>query len=153
MTAARRGRRRSSSTTTSTRSTSSSRTSRWRPTARSASTSTTAGSAEAASAGLALDPASPYGATNYCVNTSVQFYRPDLTPKGHNIRLSLHTWDPQLNAPFRFCVCSPNATFLGDYFGNTFSGSTSIATSISTFDDGTNPRHYQQQVVATVSIP
>jgi len=112
-----------------------------------------AGSAEAAAAGLALDPASPFGATNYCIDTSIQFYRPNLMPKGHNIRLSLHSWDPQLNSPFRFCVCSPGATFIGDYFGNTFAGSTSFTTSISTYDDGTNPRHYQQQVVARVSIP
>jgi len=112
-----------------------------------------AGSGEAAAAGLALDPASPFGAANYCVNTSIQFYRPSLVPKGHNIRLSLHTWDPQLNSPFRFCVCSPGATFIGDYFGNTFAGSTSFTTSVSTYDDGTNPRHYQQQVVARVAIP
>jgi hypothetical protein len=47
----------------------------------------------------------------------------------------------------------PNATFIGDYFGNTFDGTTSISTSVSTFDDGTNPNHYQQQVVATVATP
>ena len=83
-------------------------------------------------------PASPFGATNYCIDTSIQFYRPNLMPKSHNIRLSLHSWDPQLNSPFRFCVCSPGATFIGDYFGNTFAGSTSFTTSISTYDDGTN---------------
>jgi hypothetical protein len=26
-------------------------------------------------------------------------------------------------------------------------------TSVSTFDDGTNPAHYQQQVVATIALP
>ncbi|HET7421330.1 MAG TPA: sialidase family protein [Candidatus Dormibacteraeota bacterium] len=108
---------------------------------------------EAASAGLALDPNNPAGAGNYCINTSIQFYTSQLAPKGHNIRLTQHTWDPQLNAPFRFCVCNPGATFIGDYFGNITSGSTDYTTTVTTFDDGTNPGHFQQQVIATVSIP
>jgi len=58
-----------------------------------------------------------------------------------------------LSSPLRFCVCRPTATFIGDYFGNTFNGTTSVSTSVSTFDDGTNPNHYQQQVVATVATP
>jgi hypothetical protein len=97
----------------------------------------------------------PYGALNYCVNTSIQFYKADLTPIVHNIRLSQHTWDPQLNAPVRFGSTTfvGKDTFLGDYFGNDFAGSTSLTTSISTFDDGTNPQHYQQQIVATISEP
>ena len=118
------------------------------------------GTSEATAAGLALDTvnpdfagAPPYGATNYCVNTSIQFYSPTLAPLGHNIRLSLHSWDPQLNSPLRFCVCSPSATFIGDYFGNTTGGGVDYTTSVSTFDDGSNPGHFQQQVVATVNIP
>lgn len=121
----------------------------------------TAGTAEASSAGLALDISNPnfsgslppYGATNYCVNTSIEFYTANLTPLGHNVRLSQHSWDPQLNSPLRFCVCETTAGFIGDYFGNTFDGTTSVSTSVSTFDDGTNPHHYQQQVVATVATP
>ena len=122
-----------------------------------------AGTAEAAGAGLALDTSNPnfpgtppYGATNYCVNTSIQFYKPTLntlSPLGHNIRLSQHTWDPQLNSAFRFCVCNATAGFIGDYFGNTTGGSIDYTTSVSTFDDGSNPSHFQQQVVAAVSIP
>ena len=120
-----------------------------------------AGTAEAVGAGLALDTANPnfpgslppYGAGNYCVNTSLQFYSATLAPIGHNIRLSQHTWDPQLNSPLRFCVCEPDATFIGDYFGNTAGGSRDYTTSVSTFDDGTNPAHYQQQVIASVRIP
>ena len=115
---------------------------------------------EATSAGLALDVVNPnfagtppYGAANYCINTSIQFYRAGLTPVGHNIRISQHTWDPQLNSPFRFCSCDPTAGFIGDYFGNTFGGTTSVSTAVSTFDDGTNHAHYQQQVVATLAIP
>jgi hypothetical protein len=75
-----------------------------------------AGTAQAAAAGLALDTANPnyagslppYDAANYCVNASIQFYTPGLTPIGHNIRLSQHTFDPQLNAPHADCAaCEP----------------------------------------------
>jgi hypothetical protein len=119
--------------------------------------------AEAAAAGIALDTLNPhyagslppYGASNYCINTSVQFYSANLLPIGNNIRLSAHTWDPQLNAPWRFgsSLFTGKDTFIGDYFGNDFAGSTSLTSSVSTYDDGTNPRHYQQQVLATVGIP
>ena len=122
-----------------------------------------AGTTEAAGAGIALDTVNPhytgalppYGASNYCINTSVQFYSATLAPFGHNIRLSQHTWDPQLNAPWRFgsSFFVGKDTFIGDYFGNDFAGAMSLTTSVSTYDDGTNPNHYQQQVVATVSIP
>jgi hypothetical protein len=122
-----------------------------------------AGTAEAAGAGIALDTANPhyagalppYGASNYCINTSVQFYTATLAPLGNNIRLSAHTWDPQLNAPWRYgsSVFAGKATFIGDYFGNDFAGSTDMATSVTTYDDGTNPHHYQQQVFATVATP
>jgi len=119
---------------------------------------------EAAAAGLALDTSNPnysgslppYGASNYCVNTSIQFYNADLTLIGghqHNVRLSQHTWDPQLNSPTRFCVCFPSATFIGDYFGNTVGGSTDYTTSVSTYNDGTNSNNQQQQVIATIAVP
>jgi hypothetical protein len=122
-----------------------------------------AGSAEAAGAGIALDTINPhysgtlppYGASNYCINTSVQFYSPNLIPLGNNIRLSAHTWDPQLNAPWRYgsSLFTGKDTFIGDYFGNDFVGTTNLTSSVSTYDDGSNPHHYQQQVVATVAIP
>jgi hypothetical protein len=122
-----------------------------------------AGSAEATDAGLALDTVNPhysgklppYGAGNYCINTSVQFYNSDLTPRGHNIRISQHTWDPQLNAPWRYGsgLFSGKDTFIGDYFGNDFAGTVNLATSVSTYDDGSNPNHYQQQVIARIRIP
>ena len=107
---------------------------------------------EATAAGLGLDPSNPTGALNYCVNASIQFYAPDLTPIGHNVRLTEHTWDPQLNAPH---PGSPGGTetFIGDYFGNETSGSTDVTSFVSTFDDGSNPAHQQQQVVAKVTIP
>ena len=122
------------------------------------------GTSEAAAAGLALDqqnpnyggqqgPLPPYGFSDYCVNSSIQFYTPGLTPIGHNIRLTAHTWDPQLNSPDRSCACNPLDTFLGDYFGNDVAGTTDYSTFVSTYDDGSNPSHYQQQVVATLGIP
>jgi len=100
-------------------------------------------------------PLPPYGASNYCVNTSIQFYEADLTPLAHNIRLSQHTWDPQLNSPWRYNSSAfvGKDTFIGDYFGNDFAGSASLTTSVSTYDDGTNPSYYQQQIIATVREP
>jgi hypothetical protein len=117
-----------------------------------------AGSAEAISAGIALDPGTaaspgaPYGRANYCINTAIQFYTATLQAIGHNIRLSQQTWDPQLNAPHPRGIGS-SETFIGDYFGNTSSASTEYTTSVSTFDDGSNQNHYQQQVVASLPIP
>jgi hypothetical protein len=117
---------------------------------------------EAAAAGIGLDtsahnpdytgPVPPYGASNYCVNASIQFYNASLTPLGHNIRLTQHTWDPQLNAPH---PGSPGGeeTFIGDYFGNTTSRSLDISSFASTYNDGSNPFNRQQQVIATVVVP
>ena len=118
------------------------------------------GTAEAQAAGLALDTIHPdfagslppYGAANYCVNTSVQFYNPWLRPSGHNIRLSLLTWDPQLNSMKPDGVGGARG-FIGDYFGNITAGGNDFTTSVSTADDGTNAGHFQQQVIAEVAIP
>jgi len=117
-----------------------------------------AGSQEALGAGLALDTANPnspgvvpYGAANYCINASVQLYGPTLSPIGHNIRLTEHTWDPQLNA-LDPGAASHARTFIGDYFGNVFGDSVNYATFVSTFDDGSNPSHQQQQVVSTLPV-
>jgi hypothetical protein len=116
------------------------------------------GSSEAAGSGISLDPGTavspgtPWGRANYCVNTAVQFYSPSLAPLGHNIRLSEHTWDPQLNSPHPGCATC-RRTFIGDYFGNTSDGQYEFTTSVSTYNDGTNPHNYQQQVVARVALP
>ncbi|GAC1505057.1 MAG: hypothetical protein NVS1B3_02760 [Candidatus Dormibacteraceae bacterium] len=120
---------------------------------------------EAARAGLALDTVNPrysgslppYSATNYCVNSSVQFYSAALAPKGHNIRTSLHTWDPQLNS-MKPSGINRTRGFIGDYYGNITGASPTGAlidytTSVSTYDDGHNPHHFQQQVVATLTVP
>ena len=123
-----------------------------------------AGTAEALAAGLRYDPGTaaspgtPYGRANYCVNTAIQFYKPDLRQAnpaiGQNVRLSAHTWDPQLNAPHPGCICS-SGTFIGDYFGvNSSSAGKTFTTSVSTFDyGGENPTYYQQQIVAAVATP
>jgi hypothetical protein len=115
------------------------------------------GTAEAAGAGVAHDPGTsaspgpPYGRANYCVNTAAQFYEPDLTPVGHNVRLSAHTWDPQLSALRPSCICS-SGTFIGDYFGVASSGGLTYTTSVSTFNEtGENPSFHQQQVVARMT--
>lgn len=115
---------------------------------------------EADKAGLALDKVNPaysgslppYGALNYCVNASIQFFKASLNRIGNNIRLSQHSFDPQLNSPHSGCATCTR-TFIGDYFGNTSAGSTSYSSFVSTYDDGTNAGHYQQQVVATLTIP
>jgi hypothetical protein len=118
-----------------------------------------AGTAEATAAGLALDTANPratslppYGATNYCVNESVQFYTATLSPKGHNIRLTKNTWDGELNSPHTSCATC-TTTFIGDYFGIISAGGTLYTTSVTTVNDGKNAAHYQQQVISTISIP
>jgi len=122
------------------------------------------GTAEADAAGLAMDEVNPnytgslppYGAANYCVNASIQFYNPQLTPIGHNVRISQNTVDPQLNAPHVDCATC-ETTFIGDYFGNTMSaepgGAVDFSAFVSTVDDGTNPAHFQQQIVAAVAVP
>jgi hypothetical protein len=110
------------------------------------------GTADAVGAGLSIDNNKPFGAANYCVNASVQFYKPNLTPKGNNIRISLNTWDPELNS-LKPAGIGATEGFIGDYYGNITSGRTDYTTSVSTFNDGHNSGHFQQQVVATVGIP
>lgn len=112
-----------------------------------------AGSGVAYDPGTSASPGTPWGRANYCVNTAIQFYRPDLTPLGHNIRLSAHTWDPQLSAPHPGCICS-SGTFIGDYFGVNSGGGYTYVTSISTFNHaGENPYFHQQQIVARIKTP
>ncbi len=121
----------------------------------------TQGTQESLAAGLALDRSNPdyagslppYGASDYCINSSVQFYGASLNPIGQNIRLSGHPWDPQLNAPDRASSSVPTDTFIGDYFGNVFDGTVDYGTFVSTYDGGDNPQHYQQQVVSAVKVP
>jgi hypothetical protein len=119
----------------------------------------THGSADAAGSGIAFDPGTsaspgaPWGRANYCVNSAIQFYRPDLAAIGKNVRLSAHTWDPQLSAPHQSCICS-SGTFIGDYFGVDSGGGFTYTTSVSTFNHaGENQFFHQQQVVARIPTP
>ncbi len=108
---------------------------------------------EATIAGLLFDPRIPYGAVNYCVNTAIQFYRARLQPVGHNIRLSEHTWDPQLSSPRFDCICNP-ASFIGDYFGVDSRGGFTYTTSVETYNGaGENPGYHQQQLVSKLRTP
>lgn len=121
-----------------------------------------AGTNAAAIAGLALDraaqnpsyagPVPPYGATNYCVNASVQFYGPSLSPLGHNVRLTQYTWDPQLNSAHPGAPQDPE-TFIGDYFGNIMSGGSDRFSFVSTANVAGNTSYRQQQIVAEIAIP
>ena len=111
------------------------------------------GTAEAAGAGLQFDPRSPYGRVNYCINTAMQLYRPNLRPLGHNIRMSPHTWDPQLSAARYSCICSPGS-FIGDYFGIDARGGFVYTSSVTTYNEGgANPLFHQQQLVSKLRIP
>jgi hypothetical protein len=110
------------------------------------------GTGEAAAAGLMFDPRQPYGRVNYCINTAVQLYRPNLRPLGHNIRVSPHTWDPQLSAAHYSCICQ-GGTFIGDYFGIDARGGFVYTASVSTYNEGgTNPFFHQQQLVSRLRL-
>ncbi|MDX6407942.1 MAG: hypothetical protein QOE13_1013 [Gaiellaceae bacterium] len=108
---------------------------------------------DATSAGLLFDPRLPYGRENYCINTAIQFYGAKLRPIGRNIRLSDHTWDPQLSAPRFSCICS-GASFIGDYFGIDSRGGFTYTASVETFNAaGENPGYHQQQLVSKLRTP
>jgi hypothetical protein len=108
---------------------------------------------EATAAGLVFDPRAPYGRGNYCINTAIQFYGPKLRPLGHNVRLSAHTWDPQLSSPRFDCICNP-ASFIGDYFGIDSRGGFTYTASVETFNAaGENPGYHQQQLVSKIRTP
>ena len=107
---------------------------------------------EATVAGLLFDPRSPYGRANYCINAAAQFYTVALKPLGHNIRLSPHTWDPQLSSPRPECICS-DSSFIGDYFGVDIRGGFAYTTSVETYNAGENPGYHQQQLVSKLTPP
>jgi hypothetical protein len=118
-----------------------------------------ANSTEGKAAGLQLDP-NASNKTNWCVNASLQIFDANLNKVRGNIRLSQHTWDPQLNSMKPSSINRARG-FIGDYFGVDTAGNKVFTTSVSTYNDETNPttpnqsnpRHYQQQVVASLTIP
>jgi hypothetical protein len=112
-----------------------------------------AGTAEAAAAGVVFDPRKPFGRANYCINTAVQRYRPELRRIGHNVRMSPHTWDPQLSAARPGCICL-GGSFIGDYFGVDARGGYAYTSSVTTYDEGgRNPAFHQQQLVSKLRAP
>ena len=101
------------------------------------------------------------GRTNFCINTTIQFYTDGvlgLQPEGSNIRVSSSTWDPQnpgtttgqLPRPFG---PTTSLTFIGDYFGLALSTNTAYVLSVSNHDSGLNPSNDQQQFLGIVPIP
>jgi BNR repeat-like domain len=94
-----------------------------------------AGSGVVYDPGTAASPGTPWGRANYCINAAVQFYKPNLTPIGHNVRLTKHTWDPQLSALHQGSIAS-SRTFIGDYFGINSAGGNTSVTSVTTFNYG-----------------
>jgi hypothetical protein len=111
------------------------------------------GSPDASAAGLSFDPTLPYGRSDYCINAAVQLYRAGLRPIGHNVRLSPHTWDPQLSAAHYDCACLPGS-FIGDYFGLDLRGGFAYTSSVTTYNEnGQNPFFHQQQLVSKLRLP
>jgi hypothetical protein len=69
------------------------------------------------------------------------------------VRLSPHTWDPQLSAPRYDCICS-SRTFIGDYFGAVSRGGFTYTASVETYNAaGENPGYHQQQLVSKIRTP
>lgn len=93
--------------------------------------------------------AADFGATNFCLNTSVQFYDSNLNPIGNNIRASAFTWDPQQQP----VVDDYGGGFIGDYFGLAIGPAQTYVLNVSTADLGSNPSHYQQQVLQSITTP
>ena len=89
------------------------------------------------------------GATNFCLNTSVQFYDADLAPIAHNVRASARTWDPEQQRVFT----RSGQGFIGDYFGLAMSSTRTFVLNVSTADLGSNSAHFQQQILQTLTIP
>jgi len=101
------------------------------------------------------------GQTNFCINTSVQFFSDGpggLQKLGSNIRVTQKTWDPQnpgSNSDGLPHPGGPNSsvTFIGDYFGLALSKQDAFVLFVSTANLGANPTNDQQQFVGVVPIP
>src|SRR5262249_11505491 len=110
------------------------------------------------------------GATNWCIDTSLQAYRDTgsgALPMGPNVQMSSFTWDPmepdQHVGGIGHIACASHQdpcvvrAFIGDYFGLAVSATNVYGFFVSTHypssvtaDEG-GPVYYQQQVLATVS--
>ena len=79
----------------------------------------------------------------------MQFYGAKLVPIGHNVRASARTWDPEQQRIFT----RSGLGFIGDYFGLAMSSTKTFVLNVSTADLGSNPAHFQQQILQTLSTP
>ncbi len=101
------------------------------------------------------------GRTNFCIDTSIQFFSDGATglqPLGTNTRVTATSWDPQnpgTNSDGLPHPGGPNGgtTFIGDYFGLTLTDKNAFPLFVSTANLGQNPTNDQQQFVGIVSIP
>ncbi len=101
------------------------------------------------------------GRTNFCINTSIQFFSDGasgLQTLGSNTRVTQATWDPQnpgTNSDGLPHPGGPNSstTFIGDYFGLALTDSTAYAFFVSNYNLGQNAFNDQQQFVGIISVP
>jgi len=101
------------------------------------------------------------GQTNFCINTSIQFFSDGLNglqKLGSNTRVTQATWDPQnpgTNSDGLPLPGGPNTSlaFIGDYFGLSLSNQNAFVSFVSTYNLGANPANDQQQFLGTVPIP
>ena len=101
------------------------------------------------------------GRTNFCINTSVQFFSDGsggLQPLGSNIRVSQATWDPQNPGTTTGQLAHPggpnsSTTFIGDYFGLALSNQNAYLLFVSNYNLGKNPTNDEQQFLGIVPIP
>ena len=76
-------------------------------------------------------------------------YDANLVPIGHNVRASARTWDPEQQRVFT----RSGQGLIGDYFGLAMSSTRTFVLNVSTADLGSNPAHFQQQILQTLSTP
>src|SRR2546425_5915097 len=101
------------------------------------------------------------GRTNFCINTSIQFFHDGpggLQPIGSNIRVTQATWDPQNPGTTTGQLAHPggpnsSTTFIGDYFGLALSKHNAFLLFLSNYNLGANPANDEQQFVGIVPIP
>ncbi len=101
------------------------------------------------------------GRTNFCINTSVQFFSDGdggLQRLGSNTRVTQATWDPQNPGTTTGQLAHPGGpngslTFIGDYFGLALSKQNAYLLFLSNFNLGKNPTNDEQQFLGIVPIP
>ncbi len=101
------------------------------------------------------------GRTNFCIDTSVQFFSDGgggLQRLGSNIRVTQATWDPQNPGTTAGQLAHPGGpnsslTFIGDYFGLALGKQNAYLLFLSNYNLGKNPTNDEQQFLGIVPIP